>query len=37
MARFDYYAFGAALAKGGIPRQYSMTEAMEDVAHARRQ
>lgn len=37
MARLDHYTFGAALAERGIPRQYGMTEAMEDVAHARRQ
>jgi predicted HTH domain antitoxin len=37
MAVLDHYAFGAALAERGILRQYGMTEAMEDVAHARRQ
>lgn len=37
MARLDYYAFGVALAERDIPRQYAMTEAMEDAAHARRQ
>jgi predicted HTH domain antitoxin len=37
MAALDHYAFGVALAERGIPRQYGMTEAMEDVAHARRQ
>ena len=36
MAVLDYYAFGVALAERGIPRQYGMTEALEDVAHARR-
>ena len=37
MAALDCYAFGVALAERGIPRQYGMTEALEDVAHARRQ
>ncbi len=37
MAGLDQYAFGVALAERGIPRQYGMIEAMEDVAHARRQ
>jgi predicted HTH domain antitoxin len=37
VAKLDRYAFGVALAERGIPRQYGMTEAMEDVAHARRQ
>ena len=37
LAGLDHYAFGAALAERDIPRQYGMTEAMEDVAHARRQ
>jgi predicted HTH domain antitoxin len=37
MAALDHYAFGVALAERGIPRQYGMTEAMEDVTHARRQ
>jgi predicted HTH domain antitoxin len=37
LAGLDHYAFGVALAERGIPRQYGMTEAMEDVAHARRQ
>lgn len=37
MAALDHYAFGVALAERGIPRQYGITEAMEDVAHARRQ
>ena len=36
LAALDTYAFGVALAERGIPRQYSMTEAMEDVVHARR-
>jgi predicted HTH domain antitoxin len=37
LAVLDHYAFGVALAERNIPRQYGMTEAMEDVAHARRQ
>jgi len=37
LAALDHYAFGVALAERGIPRQYGMIEAMEDVAHARRQ
>ena len=37
MARLDQVAFGVALAERGIPRQYGMTEALEDVAHASRQ
>jgi len=37
MAALDCYAFGVALAERGIPRQYGMTEALEDVAHSRRQ
>lgn len=37
MAALDHFAFGVALAERSIPRQYGMTEAMEDVAHARRQ
>lgn len=36
MARLDHFAFGVALAERGIPRQYGITEAMEDVAHAGR-
>jgi predicted HTH domain antitoxin len=36
MSALDYYAFGVALAERGIPRPYGMTEAIEDVAHARR-
>jgi len=34
VAALDQYAFGAALAQRGIPRQYGMTEAREDVVHA---
>ncbi|MBI3848983.1 MAG: UPF0175 family protein [Verrucomicrobia bacterium] len=37
MAGLDQYAFGVQLAERSIPRQYGMTEAMEDLAHARRQ
>lgn len=37
MANLDQYAFGVALAERGIPRQYGLTEAQEDLAHARRQ
>jgi predicted HTH domain antitoxin len=35
VAGLDQYAFGAALAERGIPRQYGLTEAQEDLAHAR--
>lgn len=37
MAGLDQYAFGVSLAERGIPRQYGLTEAEEDLAHARRQ
>ena len=37
MAGLDHYAFGVALAERNIPRQYGLTEAQEDLAHARRQ
>jgi predicted HTH domain antitoxin len=37
MAGLDHFAFGAALAERDIPRQYGLTEAQEDLAHARRQ
>jgi predicted HTH domain antitoxin len=37
LAGLDHYAFGAELGERGIPRQYGLTEAQEDVAHARRQ
>jgi predicted HTH domain antitoxin len=37
MAGMDQFAFGTQLAERGIARQYGMAEAMEDVAHARRQ
>ncbi len=36
LAALDPYAFGVALAERGIPRQYGLTEALEDLAHARR-
>jgi predicted HTH domain antitoxin len=35
MANLDHYAFGVALAERGIPRQYGVAEAQEDLAHAR--
>lgn len=37
LAQLDQFAFGVALGDRGIPRQYGMVEAMEDVAHASRQ
>jgi predicted HTH domain antitoxin len=37
MANLDHYAFGVELAERGIARQYGLTEALEDIAHARRQ
>ena len=37
LASLDQYAFGVQLAERGIPRQYGLTEAQEDIAHARRQ
>ena len=36
MAGLDHFAFGAELAEREIPRQYGLTEALEDIAHARR-
>jgi predicted HTH domain antitoxin len=33
MANPDYYAFGVALAERGIPRQYGVAEAQEDLAN----
>ena len=36
MAELDQYAFGVELAERNIPRQYGLTEAVEDIAHARR-
>jgi predicted HTH domain antitoxin len=35
LAALDQYAFGVALAERGIPRQYGLTEAVEDLTHAR--
>jgi predicted HTH domain antitoxin len=32
----DHYAFGVELGERGIPRQYGLTEAQEDIAHAGR-
>jgi predicted HTH domain antitoxin len=37
LAALDHYAFGIELGERGIPRQYGLTEAQEDIAHARRQ
>ncbi len=37
LAALDQYAFGVQLGERGIPRQYGLTEAQEDIAHARRQ
>ena len=37
LAGLDAYAFGVQLGERDIPRQYGLTEAQEDVAHARRQ
>ena len=37
LAALDHYAFGMELGERGIPRQYGLTEAREDIAHARRQ
>ena len=37
LANLDHFAFGAELGERGIPRQYGLTEAQEDIAHARRQ
>lgn len=36
MAGSDHYAFGVALAERGIPRQYGIEEAREDLAHGGR-
>ncbi|HOB98630.1 MAG TPA: UPF0175 family protein [Verrucomicrobiota bacterium] len=35
LAGLDHYAFGVELGERGIPRQYGLTEAQEDLAHAR--
>jgi hypothetical protein len=37
LAGLDHYAFGVELGERDIPRQYGLTEAQEDLAHARRQ
>lgn len=37
LADVDLYTFGVALGERGIPRHYGLTEAQEDIAHARRQ
>jgi predicted HTH domain antitoxin len=37
LAALDHFAFGVELGERGIPRQYGLTEAQEDIAHARRQ
>ncbi len=37
LAGLDRYTFGVQLGERNIPRQYGLTEALEDVAHARRQ
>jgi len=37
LAGLDQFAFGVELGERGIPRQYGLTEAQEDIAHARRQ
>ena len=34
LAALDLYAFGVELGERGIARQYGLTEAQEDVAHA---
>jgi predicted HTH domain antitoxin len=37
LAGLDHHTLGVALAERGISRQYGLTEAQEDLAHARRQ
>ena len=37
LAELDLYAFGLELARREIPRQYGLTEALEDIDHGRRQ
>ena len=37
MAGLDHFAFACELAERDIPRDYTIEEAIEDVAHARRQ
>ncbi len=36
-AELDVYAMGVELGERGIPRQYGLAEAQEDIVHARRQ
>jgi predicted HTH domain antitoxin len=36
LAKLDHFSMGVALGERGIPRQYGLTEALEDIAHARR-
>ena len=36
LASLDQYAFACELAERGIPRNFSVTDAMEDLADARR-
>ena len=36
LAGLDHYAFAVELAERDIPRQYGLTEAQEDIAHAGR-
>ena len=35
LAGLDHFAFGVELGERKIPRQYGLTEAQEDLAHAR--
>jgi predicted HTH domain antitoxin len=37
LAALDHFAFAVELGERQIPRQYGLTEAQEDIAHARRQ
>jgi predicted HTH domain antitoxin len=37
LSGLDQFAFASALAERNIPRQYGLTEAQEDLAHARGQ
>jgi predicted HTH domain antitoxin len=37
LAALDQYAFGVELGERDIPRQYGLTEAQEDITHARRE
>ena len=36
LAGLDQFSMGVALGERGIPRNYGLTEALEDIAHARR-